>query len=121
MPKIKFLKEKKDVEVPAGTNLRQAMLDHGIPVYEGIHTKLNCGGRGTCGSCRVYVKDGDKGLSPPGLLEKMRSALAFYAIGHEDEVRLSCQTSVTGDCAIEGTPPFNWYGEELKYTTRQPD
>ncbi len=121
MPKIKFTKEKKEIEVPAGTNLRQAMIDHGIAVYSGIETKLNCGGKGLCGACRVHVKDGENNLSSKSLVERMRLGLSFATIGHEDEVRLSCQTAVTGDCTIEATSDFNWYGDDLKYVTRQPD
>ena len=118
MPKVKFTKERKEIEVPVGTNLRQAMLDNGIPVYAGIEKTLNCGGHGTCGACRVYVKEGEKNVSKKGLKETIRSAFAFYSLGHEDEVRLSCQTQIMGDLSIEATPAFNWYGEDVKYTTR---
>ena len=113
MPKVKFTKEKKEIEVPVGTNLRQAMIDNGVAVYAGFDKKANCGGHGTCGTCRVYVKEGEQNASKRGLKEKLRTALAFFMIGHEDEVRLSCQTQVMGDMTIEATPAFNWYGEEL--------
>jgi len=120
MPKVKFTKEKKEIEVPKGANLRLAMIENGIPVYRGVHQKsyANCGGKGQCGTCRVYIKDGDDHASPKGLKERLRSVLAWWIIGHEDEVRLSCQTTVEGDMTVEGTPEFNWYGEEIKYTTR---
>jgi ferredoxin len=120
MPKVKFVKEKKEIEVPKGANLRMAMIQNGIPVYRGIHQKsyANCGGKGSCGTCRVYVKDGDQNASAKGPWERIRTALAFFMIGHEDEARLSCQTSVEGDMTIEATPEFNWYGDEVKYTTR---
>lgn len=118
MPRIKFVKEKKEIEVPAGTNLRQAMLDNKVPVYSGIHQVLNCGGRGTCGSCRVHVKEGEQNLSGKTFLERLRMALAFFPIGHESEVRLSCQAKVQGDVTVEATPAMNWYGEEVKYTVR---
>jgi ferredoxin len=121
VPKIKFTKEKKEIEVAAGTNLRQAMMDNGVPVYRGFENTMNCGGKGLCGACRVHVKDGEQNLAKPGLIESMRLAMGSFTIGHEDEVRLSCKTTVNGDCSIEGTPEFNWFGEDLKYITRQPD
>lgn len=34
-------------------------------------------------------------------------------LGHEDEMRLSCQMCVYGDCTIETTPAFNWHGENF--------
>jgi ferredoxin len=125
MPKVKFVKEKKEIEVPKGANLRMTMIENGIPVYRGIHQKTyaNCHGHGTCGTCRVYIKDGDDNAGEqPGIwrmISKARTALVnFWQIGHENEARLSCQTTVDGDMTVEGTPEFNWYGDEIKYTTR---
>jgi ferredoxin len=34
-------------------------------------------------------------------------------IGHEDEMRLSCQVRVNGDCAVETQPAMNWSGENF--------
>ena len=34
-------------------------------------------------------------------------------LGHENEIRLACQTKVNGDCEIETTPAFNWSGENF--------
>jgi hypothetical protein len=34
-------------------------------------------------------------------------------VGHEDEMRLSCQVQIFGDCAIETRPAFNWSGENF--------
>ena len=36
---------------------------------------------------------------------------SFAVIGHEDEMRLSCQCQVKGDCEIEVRPAFNFSGE----------
>jgi ferredoxin len=118
MPKIKFVKEKKEIEVPAGTNLREAMMENGITVYKGLDQQLNCRGHGLCATCRVYIKEGFDHAASPTLIEKMRTGLSFYAIGHEHEVRLSCQTKVMGDMSVESTPDFNWFGEPVKYITR---
>jgi len=118
MPKIKFKKvkdkTKKELEVPEGANLREVMETNGIEVYEGLHKKINCGGGGRCGSCRVHVRAGMENLSEMTTIEKWRIRLSWFAIGHEDEVRLSCQTKVNGDCEIEERPAFNWSGDVKK-------
>ncbi|MBI4398564.1 MAG: (2Fe-2S)-binding protein [Candidatus Omnitrophica bacterium] len=115
MPKIRFLKEAKDVEVPSGANLRDSGLTHGVAMHRGINKYLNCLGHGTCGTCRVLVKnDTMKHCSPKGLWEKLRLALSWFAIGVESEIRLSCQTKVLGDVDVETTPELNLFGKPLK-------
>ncbi|MBM3712625.1 MAG: 2Fe-2S iron-sulfur cluster binding domain-containing protein, partial [Actinobacteria bacterium] len=49
---IKFLPSKKTIKVPKDYNLRQAALDCGIDI------ESSCGGVGTCGRCKVQVKNG---------------------------------------------------------------
>ena len=68
MPKVVFVKEKKEIEVPDGANLRQEARKAGIQVYRGIERFLNCRGNGLCGACRVLVKKGMENLSPQGRL-----------------------------------------------------
>ncbi|HEV8062467.1 MAG TPA: hypothetical protein VGP68_21490 [Gemmataceae bacterium] len=117
MPKVTFVTEKKDIEVPVGANLRQEAMKAGVQVYKGVHRALNCHGFGLCGSCKVLVKKGGENLSPKGLLEKFTLATApttsFAIVGHEDEMRLSCQVKVNGDCTVETRPAFNWSGENF--------
>ena len=113
MPKVKFTKEKDELEIEAGENLRQAALTNGIQVYDGPTRFLNCMGNGTCGTCSVIVKEGKENLSPKTMLEKMTLSLHLTSIGHEEEMRLSCQCKVNGDCSIETKPGFNWYGENF--------
>lgn len=119
MPTVTFVKEKKTVEVPAGTNLRRAAMQAGVPVYTGVHQVLNCQGFGHCGSCRMVIKKGIENCSRQGLLEKFTfnnvlNPLAFFArLGHEKDMRLSCQTQVNGDVEVEATPAFNWHGENF--------
>jgi ferredoxin len=113
MPKVFFVNEKQEVEVPAGGNLRQAARAAGIQVYAGIHKLLNCHGLGMCGTCRVLVKKGMENLSPKGRLERFKLATMMSAIGHEDEMRLSCQVQVNGDCSVVSRPPMNLSGENF--------
>ena len=115
MPKLRFLKEAKEIEVPVGANLREEARKAGVEVYKGLDKYLNCLGHGACGTCRVYIKnDTMKNCSPKGLIEKLRIVFSWFAIGHENEVRLSCQVKVLGDVDVETTPEFNLYGKPVK-------
>ena len=117
MPKIKFLKENKTIEVPAGTNLRKAALKEGMDLSPGIHKVLNCRGLGQCASCAVHVKKGEENVSRMGLLEYLRLLLGpitgFARIGHEKDLRLACKTRVNGDIEVETQPEMNWHGERF--------
>ena len=117
MPKVVFVNEKTAIEVPAGANLREEARKAGIQVYKGLDRYLNCRGFGLCGTCRVLVKKGMENLNPKTFLERVNLNLhplsMLAAIGHENEIRLSCQVQVNGDCTIETTPAFNWSGENF--------
>lgn len=113
MPKITIAKEKKEIEVASGVNLRAALQKEGVEVYKGVDRYLNCMGNGLCGKCAVIVTKGAENLSPKGKMEKLRLLLGFENIGHEDDMRLSCQSTVNGDCTVEARPEFNWSGENF--------
>jgi len=111
VPKVRFIKEGKEIEVERGANLRRAALAYGIDLYPRFNRLLNCHGLASCGTCRVLLKDGSAAnASPMGWREKLRLTFSFFAIGHEDEMRLSCQTQVLGDLVVETRPPHNWSG-----------
>ncbi len=115
MPKVRFLKEAKEIEVSAGANLREAALKNGVQVYAGMNKYLNCLGHGACGTCRVLIKNGTmENCSPMGIFEKIRIGLSWFAIGCEKEVRLSCQTKVVGNIDVETTPEMNLFGKPPK-------
>src|SRR3954469_20194831 len=111
MPKVIFVNENKEIEVPAGANLRAEAKKAGINLYSGLAKYLNCFGHGTCGTCRVLVKKGIENLSEKGLIEKFTLLRMFSSIGHEDEMRLACQCTVKGDCTVETHPPMNISGD----------
>jgi ferredoxin len=146
MPKVVIANEKREIEVPEGTNLRVALREAGVPVYRGMHRLLNCHGLGLCGTCYVIVKKGMENLASSGMTKeewqkrqeavKKEGASAaprtrrerftlgvgllnplpwvqLASLGHEDEMRLSCQVLVYGDCTIETRPAFNWSGENF--------
>lgn len=111
MPKVSIPSKKTELEVPAGTILRDALRREGVEVYTGLARYLNCFGHGTCGECRLIVKKGAENLSPKGIIEKVTLFRMLSAIGHEDEMRLSCQCVVNGDVEIEPQPEMNLSGE----------
>jgi ferredoxin len=45
------------IEVPAGTVLRDALLNHDFEVYGSVSRMANCGGRGLCGTCGVRIAE----------------------------------------------------------------
>jgi ferredoxin len=140
MAKVKFVNENREVEVAPGANLRDVALAHGIGLHHhgtgkpsGLAARLNCSipsdllkrylgkdnglasvvGGGLCGTCHVYIKKGMENCSPKTVKEKVRLAVAAFTIGHENEVRLACQTKVMGDIEVETHPPMNFFGEKF--------
>jgi ferredoxin len=113
MAKVTITNEKKEIEVPVGSNLRVEARKAGLEVYNGMDRYLNCRGLGLCGTCGVLVKKGMENLSPKGWRERFKLATSFSSIGHEGELRLSCQVQVNGDCTIETRPAFNWSGDNF--------
>lgn len=113
MPIINFVNEKKQVQVPEGTNLRKAAQQAGVELYPNIHKYFNCHGFSQCGSCRVLIHKGRENASPMGFMERLRLKMSMAYIGHEDEMRLSCQTRVNGDMDVETKPALNLFGENF--------
>lgn len=127
MPIVKFINENKEIEVPAGANLRTEAIKAGINTHQGVNgfgasvnKFLNCHGLGQCGTCRVRIVKGMDHASPMGMIEKFRfynplpdpfPCLAF--VGNEDTMRLACQTRVDGDMEVETGPPLNLFGENF--------
>lgn len=127
MPTVKFIKEKKEVEVQLGANLRSVALAAGVNLYQGLNgfgaglnQLVNCRGFGTCGTCRVLITKGIENTNPMGLIEKAKfripvpdplPSLAF--IGHEHNMRLACKTKVLGNLEVETGPEVDLFGENF--------
>ena len=113
MPTITFTNEKKEIQVPAGANLRKEALRAGVPLYPGIHSVANCHGLASCGSCRVLITKGMENTSRKGLLESARLGVSLAYIGNEGTMRLACQTNVNGDITVTTRPSLNLFGEHF--------
>ena len=90
MVSIRFMPFDVSVDVPAGTNLLEAIRQAGLPL------KASCGGEGHCGECIVQVIQGSAGES----FETKPSAALSSELAGENYV-LACITTVTGDTAVD--------------------
>lgn len=113
MPTIKFVNEKKEIQVPEGSNLRHEAMRAGVELYQGPERFLNCRGFGLCAGCRVNVTKGIENLSPMGVVEKLSLAKTMAYVGNEATMRLACQSKVMGDVEVHTCPPLNLFGENF--------
>ena len=129
MPTVKFIKEKKEIEVPEGANLRTEALKAGVYLNAGFVNNfgrtankfLNCHGLGLCGTCRVLITKGMENTNALTQREKAKFKYlplpdplpCFAYIGHEDTMRLACTTRVYGDIEVESAPEMNLFGENF--------
>lgn len=131
MPLVKFTKEKKEIEVPVGANLRNEAIKAGINLNQGlngigagINRFMNCKGMGMCGTCRVLITAGIENTNKLTMAEwvKFKTVIptpvpdpipALAYVGHEEEMRLACCTIVQGDITVESGPEVNLFGENF--------
>ncbi len=86
--KVTFLPKETSTRVPAGTTLFHAAAWTGQPI------ESTCGGRGTCGKCRVQVIAGSAPVSPADLQHLAQDDLACGW-------RLSCQSEVRDEMVVQ--------------------
>lgn len=134
MPIVKFVKEKKEIEVPAGANLRAEAVKAGINLNQGVNGMgesvnkvLNCTTltmgicSGACGTCRVLITKGMDNTNKLTFREWMRFKVPFDPnpipalayVGHENTMRLACCTTVQGDIEVESGPEMNLFGDNF--------
>ena len=87
-PKIVFQPSGRTVFVLRGTTIFEAA------ARAGLLLQSPCGGKGTCGKCRVRVPDGACKAT-----EACRRT--FTAAQIEEGYRLACQAKVEGDCVVD--------------------
>jgi ferredoxin len=83
-----------------GTNLRQALLQQGISPYTSYTRRLNCGGRGLCATCGVWI-NGDV-PAPQHWHDKAARRFGYP--------RLSCQVTIDRDLEVELVEKWIWGG-----------
>ncbi len=83
---IKFVPSGKSIKITPGYNLKQAILD------SGIHIDSSCGGVGTCGRCKVRIKEGK--------VDTKKSKFISSKEGKEGYV-LSCLSKIESNLVVE--------------------
>ncbi|UJR79839.1 2Fe-2S iron-sulfur cluster-binding protein [Sandaracinus amylolyticus] len=92
MPKVRFLKENLEVEVPEGTSILEAAKKIGAPEGD------RCGGVCACSTCHVYVV---KGFDATSEMEDEEFDILDKAFDVRPTSRLGCQAKIQGDVAVE--------------------
>lgn len=92
MPVLTILRgsESQTIHVAHGENLRQVLLSHGYSPYATLTARVNCGGRGLCATCGVWIEDG---VPKPQHWHDWAAAYAGYP-------RLSCQVTIEADMTV---------------------
>ncbi|MEM1000001.1 MAG: (2Fe-2S)-binding protein [Bacteroidota bacterium] len=80
--------------VSPGTNLRQALLARGLSPYVRLTRRLNCGGRGICATCGIWIIEGDQ--APEHWHDRLAQRFGYP--------RLSCKVTVDRDLTITPVP-----------------
>ena len=91
MPIITFVHERYAIEVPEGTNIRDAAIESAIHIHQGFAMNANCRGHGICGQCRVDIEP-IANVSDPTISEKLHLV--------DGNARLACKTEVHGDIRV---------------------
>jgi ferredoxin len=80
------------------------MLRVNVSPYKGLNMLTNCRGHNFCGTCAVEIVDG-KGTSPRGQDEEA-TLIGNLAIARvvDKNLRLACQTTITGDIVVKTHP-----------------
>lgn len=100
------------LEVLHGANLRKALLENGFSPYALLAQTFNCGGRGLCATCGIWLKFSDSPVSPNTSLSDELPNSSLSGIEPEpvhwhDKAaqrfrypRLSCQIKITSDLTV---------------------
>lgn len=92
MPKVRFIRERLEVEVPDGATILEAARLAGAPEGD------RCGGVCACSTCHVYVVEGFDNTSE---VEDEEFDILDKAFDVRMESRLGCQAKIHGDIAVE--------------------
>ncbi|GAB5519081.1 MAG: 2Fe-2S iron-sulfur cluster binding domain-containing protein [Rhodothermales bacterium] len=87
-------------DVADGANLRRELLDHNLSPYTTLTERLNCGGRGLCATCGVFI---DEQPAPTHWHDRLAEAWRYP--------RLSCQITVDRDLTVRLLPDKRVWGK----------
>ena len=90
MSKLEILPDDTNIDISSDETILTASLRNSIP-------HLNaCGGIGKCSTCRISIVSGIENCLSPNEIEKQLAD----KIGLPSDIRLACQTKVTGDVKL---------------------
>jgi len=92
MPKVRFVKERLEVEIADGQTILEAAKQIGAPEGD------RCGGVCACSTCHVYVV---KGFDATSEIEDEEFDILDKAFDVRPSSRLGCQAKVHGDIEVE--------------------
>jgi ferredoxin len=92
MPKVRFLREKLEIEIADGETILQAAKRIGAPEGD------RCGGVCACSTCHVYVT---KGFDNTSEIADEEFDILDKAFDVRQASRLGCQAKVHGDIEVE--------------------
>ena len=87
MPRVRYVEQNLEVEVPVGTTILEASRKVGAPEGDA------CGGVCACSTCHVYIEEGMDQISEADEDEEDR---VEEAPGLQMNSRLACQCKITG-------------------------
>lgn len=109
--RITILAQGKTMTCDRGANLRAVLINHGVDLYNGASSIVNCRGLGTCGTCTVQVEGT---VSEPNGREQLRLSLPPHRAGSDR--RLACQTKVLGDLKVSKCQGFWGQSSDLLWS-----
>ncbi len=95
--------ERQVLEVPVGSNLRLVLLQNALSPYAALTRRANCGGRGLCATCGVWI---DEEPSPAHWHDRIGNRFGYP--------RLSCQITVQADMTVRLLPDKWIWGARRK-------
>jgi ferredoxin len=111
MPILRILNDDQctTIEVPHGTNLREILLNQQQSPYTRLTQVANCGGRGLCATCGVWIETGEP--TPQHWHDALASRFGYP--------RLACQITITDDLTIRLVKDkWIWGGREVRRARR---
>jgi ferredoxin len=91
------------VQALTGSNLRQVLLDAGLSPYTNFTRQLNCGGRGLCATCGVWI---DNAPPPTHWHDQLADRFGYP--------RLSCQITMRSNLTIRMVDKWIWGAPQPK-------
>lgn len=92
MPNLTIRNSGETVEISPEESILRRLTRMRVPI------RHNCRGRARCTTCRCRVIDGAENLTPKNEFEVFVLNLQDV---NEPDIRLACQTRLTGDAAVE--------------------